>query len=543
MGSRKIVFNGINALTGGYVEEPLRESEFAARIRGAPRPRADEQELGWWHWKYQDDSVARGPAADVDPMDLASSGWGVIFPVGTPPEVREALRPLLDHRRAQATRYREESYRELDYNPRESKDDFFRRHGVDRGPADPEQLPYYLLLVGDPEVIPHRFQYLLDLQYAVGRLAFSTVEEYARYVQSVVDAEGGQHHVRPEMTFFSVTQRGDEATERSKEYLVDPLCADLGQERDEWTIHRPAWAGKAELTRILGGGETPALLFTAAHGLGLRSGHRRQAREQGAIVCQDWRRGSGPPRREHYFAADDVGDDARLHGLIVFHFGCYSAGTPRMDNFPPPPLRNPIQRAPRAFLSPLAQRLLGHPNGGALAVLGHVDRTWTRTFGSHFEEVLPAGNASRRRRGYLHIASLIKNLLDGFPVGAAMEWMHERYAEISTELTEVLDASKEPLSTDVPDKGPSPSRMTGLWRANNDARNFVVLGDPAVRLAAGPRAALLGMSLPAPPSAGDSRRRVGGDLGKVLARLRKRETVRPGVLPVEAIRAGRERGE
>jgi hypothetical protein len=541
MGSRKIVFNGINALTGGYVEEPLRESELAARIRSTRRELTDERELGWWRRKYQDDSVARGPAADVDPMDLASSGWGVIFPVDIPPEVREALRPLREHRRVQATRYREQSYRELEYSPGESKDAFLRRYKVDRGPADPRQLPYYLLLVGDLEAIPHRFQYLLDLQYAVGRLAFSTAEEYARYAQSVVDAEGGQHHVRPEMTFFSVAQRGDEATQKSKEYLVDPLCADLGQERDEWTIQRPSWAGKAELTKILGGGETPALLFTAAHGLGLRSGHRRQAREQGAIVCQDWRRNSGPLRREHYFAADDVGDDARLHGLIAFHFGCYSAGTPRMDNFPPPPLRNPIQRAPRAFLSPLAQRLLGHPNGGALAVLGHVDRTWTRTFGSHFEEAPPVGDASRRSRGYLHIASLVKNLLDGFPVGAAMDWMHERYAEISTELTEVLDAQKESLSTHAPDKGLSASRMTGLWRANNDARNFVVLGDPAVRLAAGPRAALLGMELSGARSAGDLRRRGGGDFKKVLERLGGRDAVRPSVSPVEAIRARRER--
>ncbi|MCP4658728.1 MAG: hypothetical protein GY856_25230, partial [bacterium] len=206
---------------------------------------------------------------------------------------------------------------------------------------------------------------------------------------------------------------------------------------------------------------------------------------QGAILCQDWPgRGRGPLEPDHYFAAADLGADVRLRGLIAFLFGCYSAGTPQLDNFPPPPLRNPIVRAPQSFISPLARRLLSHPNGSALAVLGHVDRTWTRSFGTG------------RGMGYLHIVSLLKRLLDGYPVGAAMDWMNERFAEISTELTDVLDAQEQalryPSRTDAGSGAPDRTQLAGLWRANNDARNFVVLGDPAVRLADGPRAALPG---------------------------------------------------
>src|SRR5207237_672831 len=39
-----------------------------------------------------------------DVTDLAQTGWGVVFAESTPPEVRNALRALLDLRRDQASR-------------------------------------------------------------------------------------------------------------------------------------------------------------------------------------------------------------------------------------------------------------------------------------------------------------------------------------------------------------------------------------------------------------------------------------------------------
>jgi len=226
-----LYFNGIDGATGEYATPPLTLEQLSKVAQGGKVEKPVEGQVNYI------------PKEGVDPKDLSTAGWGVIFAFADQdkvPAIQEALAPLLDHRRAQAARVKQHYYKEYvgaaAYRPNESKSDFLARHGVGPGPADPDKVPYYLLIVGDPESIPYRFQYQLDVQYAVGRIHFDTLEEYARYAQSVVLAEQQPPFLPRRATFFGVSNPDDRATSLSAQKLVKPLAASVAADKPNWAV-------------------------------------------------------------------------------------------------------------------------------------------------------------------------------------------------------------------------------------------------------------------------------------------------------------------
>jgi hypothetical protein len=368
----------------------------------------------------------------------------------------------------------------LEYRPGEAWKDWLKRHGAYPGSVTPTKIPYYVLLVSDPTAIPFEFQYLLGVEYAVGRLAFDRPEQYSQYAESVVAYETSATVPNgKEVVYWGTRHFADRATQLSADWLITPLA--LGTTAAGDLLDEPAVAGalgyrsrclkgrdatRANLTEVLqprGGAPTPAMLFTASHGMGWPKGHERQQPAQGALLCQDWT-GFGSVLPGHYLTGADLTDDARVHGLVAFLFACYGAGTPAFDNFLENRTGGPRPIAERPFVAALPQRLLSHPQGSALAVLGHVEQAWGYS-------IRPPGVGAQLQP----FRNLIGRILGGEPVGHATKDFSEKYATLSTELLGKLDDTQ-------PGSRPSDEELAWTWIERNDAQNYVVLGDPAVRL-------------------------------------------------------------
>jgi hypothetical protein len=493
-------FNGVNGATGRYLTQPTTlEAWFAAAfgdygdtnqpaeraalarmISGSSVGPAHLEELLRRHSSAQ---PHLGPRPGIDTRKLEQTGWGIIFAQNVEPAIKDALHELLEWRKAQAGEYYHEFEWDRECDHAGAHLAFLARHGMGPGQADPRHVPYYLLITGDPEAIPFAFQCQLDVQYAVGRLWFDTADEYAHYAHSVVTAEKGQIALARRAVVFGARNADDHATRQSAELLVEPLgqllSTPLGKGQPAWNMQTvlASDATKHRLAQLLGGDETPALLFTASHGMGFPNGDPRQRPDTGALLCQDWPGpkdwGAGRPiPLEHYFAAVDVASDAKLHGIIAMHFACYSAGCPRLDDFSHLVSSEPQEIAPRPFLAKLPNKLLSHPRGGALAVIGHVDRTWGYSFHWH--------NSGTQLQVF---EDTLKELMRGQPVGAALEPFNQRYADLSSALSSALQDVRYGKRPDV-------EGLAGMWTANNDARSYVIIGDPAVRLPLAPHAAV-----------------------------------------------------
>lgn len=464
--------NGIDGSTGAYLApaaDPQDLLALALRRHGAAG--SELRALAWGSQKVF------GVRYGVDPLLLDSSGWGVLFAQGESDAVRAALQPLLDWRRDQANACKEyfRVYAGEDgHRAGMTKAAFLAAHGSAPGqPADPQHVPYYLLLVGGPDRIPFEFQHELGLQYAVGRLAFDTPAEYASYARSVVAAEQGSIRRSRSAAFFGPSSADDDATEQSSAHLVAPLAVAVRQREQNaaWdcAAYVGAYATKARMAALVDRG--PALLFSATHGVGYPNGHPEQARHQGALLCQDWPgpvEHAGPLPPTFFFSADDVARQDGPAGLIAMHFACYSAGTPELDDFVQGrPGQPPPRIAPGPMVAPLVQGMLGHPGGGALAVIGHIDRAWGWSF---------AWPGTRQAQRAVFEDTLFR-IMDGQPVGHAMEVFRNRHGELAASLTMQLQAAANGKRVT------NAEELASMWTAHNDARNYVIMGDPAVRIA------------------------------------------------------------
>jgi hypothetical protein len=392
---------------------------------------------------------------------VEEGGWGIIFSSTASPELREALAELRKLRSAQATHRHPERFKEFfgadGLRKGESVVNFFGRHGVDTAGSNPAKMPRFLLLVGGPDDIPFDFQYSLNVNYEVGRIYFDTLAEYSRYSTTVAAAENEGTSVLRKLTIFCPNHQLNAATSQVVREVAPRIISAITERHPDWisdAILGPK-ATKEVLMKQFLDGNVPAVLLTS--GLGLSGTPNNLDERQGALICSDWD-GESPPDSSTCFAASDVLPEARPFGMIAVFLSPFSVGTPEFSDFN---IHGTPQRiTSQDQLSALPIRLMGHDNGAALAIIGHIDTLWMASF-----------TGLGQRDNFVDsgvYAELVSRLLQGYPVGTAMKCLTGRYTALSCLELEMRGASNVDLQS--------------LRLAKADARNYVLLGDPAVRI-------------------------------------------------------------
>ena len=361
------------------------------------------------------------------PENLADVGWCLLYPPGTDPEILAKLKPLVDQRND----HKGKQWQSMEVDPSQYASAYHFRmlHGQQSGPVDPQFLPYYLLIVGPPTGISYEFQHDLDAMHAVGRIYFRTSQEYGAYAKRVVDYEQGKTSKRQRsMAVFAPDS--DPTTLQSADLLTLPVAQQIASPPAPApgspavaaypvTDIRGTKANKQALIDLLA--SHSGLLFSATHGLtihdpavALEKQYPRQLEEMGALTCQDWNKvEKGKPLPEKYYlAGKDISPGMDLTGLVVFSFACWSAGTPKIEKFSRYYKRIPQQWAIEDLVSYLPQRMLAQ---GALAFIGHVEQTWSYSYG--WKGVGPYTS---------HFLSTIRQILAGTRVGHAIEPFNQR---------------------------------------------------------------------------------------------------------------------
>ena len=461
----------INALTGVATPPvPLDNVIGLTDLPGADQRIANSKHLG------TDYSVD-------DPNDLTQAGWGIIFASDADPAIQAQLQPLIDLRKQQVQD--PSLFKVFSGNdgvlPGQTAASWAQQHGVSlTAPVNPYQggVPYYLLIVGSPDRIPFEFQALLKMEWAVGRLYFDNIEDYGRYAQAVVQYESPSFTPiqRKSAAVWVPRNYGDLATAMLSGAISQDFLATNNQlgVRKQFTLNAcfNEKATKPQLIDLLRGIAVtgpPAVIFTGSHGCDYSGADLdTQRRLQGSLVTQEWMPGT-PANSTNQFTADDVPADAKLQGTIGFLFACFSGACPPESNYYFNKDGSPVKIAPSPIMSRLPQVLLSR---GMLAVIGHIDMA----FPYAFQDVSGTPQVQALR-------TPLELLMGGKRTGLAADSLSVMWSSRSAQLALAQSQAAPSTTAATSSPAPSPSPLIAqMTIARDDARDYIVLGDPATQL-------------------------------------------------------------
>ncbi len=390
---------------------------------------------------------------DVVP-DEAAGNWAVVYSAACPlrGDIERALAPLIKQRDGHAIEIPQ-------MNPAEFVDWI----------SDQQQqnaLPPYLMICDDLDNIPIEYQFILNASRVTGRMWHPDADRLAAYAQKVVDFERGGNGATKDVI---ATPADDAVTAGDLHRIVDPI----GEHLDLSVLQGDAF----DRTRLLDAAREARLLALYTHGLGLTQDEHAESPDlEGAFVLDTDAAG-----RDGLLGPGDLPDGPFVPGGVVFTPACLSGGTQGDSDFAgwigwaalAPFLASP------ASLSPTVQALL-HAAQGPLAVVAHFDIS---VAGGDKMENLAAPDWDIQM--WTHYG-LLRALQRGSNVGRAtyrIRWAAGHYYAQAIYLFGQLRGHFPPVGAQAQRPvGQFIDSMNLFHVIATEMRNFVILGDPAVRL-------------------------------------------------------------
>jgi hypothetical protein len=505
MDEGSVYFSGVDGTNGKTLYSPLRLSDLVTSLVGDSSGATKDPTLQVFATRYQNFAALPDPKDSnqyfeqtpdaVSPGSISTMGWGVIFTSRSDPSIKQALGELLALRNLQAG----DLYREFEgpagYRLGESTATFLARNEIGFGAVDPQRMPYFLLLIGDPQSIPYSFQQDLSMRYAVGRIWFDSLEEYALYALSVVASEQGGA-VRPYRVASFVPMHPDDTVSNQIAELFQWSRSVVPDDLERYSFAMPE-PTKSQLVSLLGE-HPPALLAMAGHSVFFARDSDHQPTGQGGLLCQNWPGStSGPVPAEFVFAADDVSPNIRPLGMVIVDLSSYSAGAGgllsgwRLDD---------SQHLGLQAQPSLPQRLLGHPRGGALAFVGYAGPVAVGDFYSQHGTMYMFKEA---------LQIVLRRIVEGWPFGDALGVFRNRYSD----WVRLLSATE--ITSEQADLAATGEYFLGCLLAGG----ITLLGDPAARLTLGSDVAPEFVPMPEPATMPRPPHTLGALLGAVSDRV------------------------
>ena len=406
----------------------------------------------------------------IDAGDPISAGWTFLVNSSDPhsKEIQKILEPLAKHRGMADPK------KPLLYNSESSDEwiDWIQDNYYAPG-LEGQKVPQYILIAGDPDQVPFRFQSLLGTISNVGRVAFDTPDDLKNYIDKLIRLETADEPVVSRQAILFAPDGGLlDPTYYSRKYMVAPLVEHI---RETFGLEAHSIQGeeatKMNLLNVLST-RKPALVYTASHGLGAtKEPFEIQKKFNGAICCQH----TGALTLEGLFAADDVPlDQPFLEGTIFFQFACFGYGTPAESDYAHWLNEVPKQYTDADFVAALPKKLLAHPRG-PVAFIGHLDTAFLHAFADTEElDIL-----DRWHTRIFPFVNTVNRLLQVQPSGLAMTDMNAKYNMCNAMITNTYDRLRRGklIWNDRLEK-----KFLDNWIVRGDAQNYMIFGDPAVRL-------------------------------------------------------------